>query len=76
MMKLKYRRARMLEAVIHTASIELGEPIDRIEVLSTTFAVWAGTRRLILACDYGVGTDERGVPVPGSGHWVARVVQG
>ena len=72
----KYQRAEMLLAVIDRAVMSMGEPIDRIELFDGGFAVTAGRERLVLYCVWTNEISSDGLPLLGSGRWIARTDDG
>jgi hypothetical protein len=74
MMAPQFERARMLCTAINTATYELMEPVDRVEVSRSTVVVWAGAKQVTLKVWYANSYDERGHGIPGGGSWQAEVV--
>ena len=69
----KYERARVLHNAIESVCAELGEPIDKIEVIGGDVLFWAGGQRVRVTYHYMQTYDSRGVPAPGSGTWTMSV---
>jgi hypothetical protein len=76
MMAPQFERARMLCTAINTATYELMEPVDRVEVGHSAVIVWAGAKQVTLKVWYANSYDERGQGIPGGGSWQAEVVSG
>ena len=60
-----YERAAFLYAAIRKATLDLQEPIDRVEVASYRILFWAGTKRHEIAYRYIDGP-----PIPGPGRFL------
>jgi hypothetical protein len=76
MMAPQFERARMLCTAINTATYELMEPVDRVEVGRSNVVIWAGAKQVTLKVWYADSYDERGHGIPGGGSWQAEVVSG
>ena len=62
----------MLEAVVSRAVMSMVAPIDRIEAIDGGFVVTAGRERLVFHCVWINGASSDGLPLLGSGAWIAR----
>jgi hypothetical protein len=72
MMAPHYERARMLHAAIDLATLELREPIERLEVSAGRVFAWAGRRRVAMRYCHEDRSDPDGHVMPGSGEWVVE----
>jgi len=72
MMAPHFERARMLAVALQTASMELADPIDRIEVIGARVLVWAGKTCLAMTYYYADIYNPRGEPLLGGGSWVVQ----
>jgi hypothetical protein len=72
MMAPHFERARVLHTAIQTATYELDEPIDRLEVTELRIFVWAGKKVIAMKYRYADSYGPDGVGMPGAGEWVVE----